>query len=180
MVKSEIAGDGESPVVESEEASIHDSTHSLDSRNGVVVDADREMRIKLYIGQVSIRCHFLSSSRYPLLLNCAIAQVFMGWFWFIPTFHMTHPRRSTGEPTSFRLTRKEVDFPLGIGSHIVDVTVSMEWCAPEADVVCPPTRQDSQDSAEGRGEPTGLGAVLEAAAIGETRDAAAAAAVGDE
>ena len=104
----------------------------------------------------------------------------MGWLWFIPTFHMMHLRSSRKDETTFRLSRKEVDFPLGIGSHIIDVTASMEWCAPETDIVCPPPRQNSEDSAEGRGEPTGLGAALEAAAIGQTQDAVDANAVGNE
>ena len=93
---------------------------------------------------------------------------------------MTHPRSSAGEPTLFRLTRKEVDFPLGIGSHLIDVTVSMEWCASEMDVVCPPTREGSTASAEGKGEPTGLGAALGATAMGQTREAVDAAGVGEE
>ncbi len=57
----------------------------------------------------------------------------MGWFWFIPTFHMPHPIPSSASektaPTHFKLSRKEVDFPLGIGSHLVDVDIEMEWIA---------------------------------------------------
>lgn len=101
----------------------------------------------------------------------------MGWFWLVPSFHLSPSNKAE---TAFRLSRKEVDFPLGIGSHIIDVTASLQWCSPEADVVCPPPRQTSEDSAQGRGEPTGLGAALEAAAMGETRDAANATTVGDE
>lgn len=104
----------------------------------------------------------------------------MGWFWFIPTFHMTHPRSQAQQPTVFRLSRKEVDFPLGIGSHIVDVAVSVEWCASDADVIAPPPRQDSQDSVEGKGDPTGIGAAMHAAAIGETQQAIDATQVGHE
>ena len=54
LVKSKIEGVGESPSIESEEASIHESTHSLSSKDGVVLDAKREVRIKLYMGQVSV------------------------------------------------------------------------------------------------------------------------------
>ena len=104
----------------------------------------------------------------------------MGWFWFIPTFHMTHPRSSAREPTLFRLTRKEVDFPLGVGSHIVDVTVAMEWCPPDADGARPPSRQDSSDSVQGKGDPTGLGAALQAAALGQPSEAVDATTVGEE
>lgn len=104
----------------------------------------------------------------------------MGWFWFIPTFHLPHPRDAAHSPTELRLTRTEIDFPLGVGAHIVDVAVGMEWCAPEADVVGPPARQDSRDSAEGRGDPTGLGASMQAAAVGSAEEAVSAAQVGDE
>ena len=53
LVKSKIEGDGQSPVVESEEASIQDVTHPANHGGGVVVNANREVRVKLYIGQVS-------------------------------------------------------------------------------------------------------------------------------
>ncbi|EDR01925.1 uncharacterized protein LACBIDRAFT_310144 [Laccaria bicolor S238N-H82] len=76
---------------------------------GVVLDAAREVRVKLHMG-----------------------QVFMGWLWFIPTFHMPPPPPSpeTSSPpskTKFVLTRKELDFPVGLGSGIVDVEIEMEW-----------------------------------------------------
>ncbi|KAL0958372.1 hypothetical protein HGRIS_000513 [Hohenbuehelia grisea] len=54
----------------SENNSMYDVTQSLKSEKGIVVDATREVRFKLYMG-----------------------KVFMGWFWFVPTFHM--PRRQT-------------------------------------------------------------------------------------
>ena len=114
------------------------------------------------------------------MIHATTTQVFMGWIWFIPTFHMTHPRAVGQQPTIFRLTRKEIDFPLGIGSHIIDVEVTMEWCAADADIISPPARQDSQDSAEGRGDPSGIGAAIHAAAIGEAQHAADASRVGDE
>ncbi|OBZ78147.1 Phosphatidylinositol 3,4,5-trisphosphate 3-phosphatase and dual-specificity protein phosphatase PTEN [Grifola frondosa] len=64
-------------------------------------------------------------------------EVFMGWFWFIPTFHMPYARSSAKSGTTMLLSKKEIDFPLGIGSHIVDVEVSMEWCSEVADDVDP-------------------------------------------
>lgn len=65
----------------------------------------------------------------------------MGWIWLIPTFHMPHPAPtetnnsnddSSTVPTrtSIRLTRKEVDFPIGLGTGIVDVEISLEWVVP--------------------------------------------------
>ncbi|KAG9075700.1 Telomerase protein component 1 [Ceratobasidium sp. 370] len=63
---------------------------------GVVLDARREVRAKLYMGQVP-----------------------MGWIWFIPAFHL-----ADGETeTTIRLTRKDLDFPLGIGAWIEDVEI---------------------------------------------------------
>ena len=41
------------PSVDSEETSIHDATGILPTTDGVVLNADREVRVKLYIGQVS-------------------------------------------------------------------------------------------------------------------------------
>jgi len=56
----------------------------------------------------------------------------MGWFWFIPTFHILQVPSST--TTLLTLTRKEIDFPIGIGHEIIDVNVSLEWM-PESDTV---------------------------------------------
>ena len=46
----------------------------------------------------------------------------MGWFWIIPAFHI-----GVSESTiKILLRRDEVDFPLGVGSSIVDVEIEME------------------------------------------------------
>lgn len=90
----------------------------------------------------------------------------MGWFWFIPTFHMPHPRQTGQQTATLRLTRQEVDFALGIGSNIVDLEVNLEWCSESADVMSPPERQTSIESREGKGEPAGIAATLEAVAAG--------------
>ncbi|CUA71045.1 hypothetical protein RSOLAG22IIIB_04437 [Rhizoctonia solani] len=63
---------------------------------GVILDARREVRAKLYMGQVP-----------------------MGWMWFIPAFHM--PEGAT--ESTIKLTRKEVDFPLGAGAWIEGVEI---------------------------------------------------------
>lgn len=120
---------------------------------GIILDVCRELRIKLYIG-----------------------QVFMGWLWIIPAFHMPYPRpgqspsSSSAAPTSTKLllTRKDLDFPLGIGAGIIDLQITMEWVAP-AQVVNvveePSARQTSQESREeGTAEPAGAGLI--AAIIG--------------
>ncbi|KAI0674415.1 phosphatases II [Trametes maxima] len=151
-IREKIEAEGRTPAagvdanVESEDTSIYDATQALKGDGGVVLDAHRELRVKLYLG-----------------------QVFMGWFWFVPTFHMPHPRASAGESATLVLTRKEVDFPVGIGSSILDVEVSMEWCSEAADVVSPPVRQGSAESAEGQGEPTSVAATLQAAASGQVQ-----------
>lgn len=132
----------------SEEASLYDATRKLPSDSGVVLEANRELRAKLYMG-----------------------QVFMGWFWFIPTFHMPHPRQDGQMTTTLKLTRQEVDFAIGVGSYIVDLDVNLEWCPESADVISPPERQTSVESQEGRSEPSGLATTLEAVAAGDVAQA---------
>ena len=51
-VKSKIEDDGEGTTIDFEEDSIHDITHTLHDKDGIVVDANREVRVKLYLGQV--------------------------------------------------------------------------------------------------------------------------------
>ena len=85
---------------------------------------------------------------------------------------MPHPRSSTQGATHFLLTRKELDFPLGVGSAIVDVDISLEACEEvEPKIVQPPARQANQESRDdGMGElacittaqPTTAGGVVEA------------------
>ncbi|KAG1731600.1 uncharacterized protein EDB91DRAFT_711989 [Suillus paluster] len=103
--------------IHSSEASINSNTTSIDSisqeaanpkggRDGIIVDADRELRIKFYM-----------------------SQVLMAWTWFIPAFHIVPEMPFS----SFILARDELDFPIGLGNDIVDVEVKIEWCRDEAD-----------------------------------------------
>jgi len=112
-----------------------------------VLDAGREVRVKLYMG-----------------------QIFMCWLWFIPTFHIPQPSSPSDAPkTNFVLTRKELDFPLGVGSSIIDVEISFEWLrASDPEAVQPPARQLSGEST---GEPAGIAATVEAIASGNIGDA---------
>ncbi|OCH93345.1 phosphatases II [Obba rivulosa] len=129
--------------VDCEETSINDTTQAPQLPDGgVILDANREIRAKLYIG-----------------------LVFMGWFWFIPTFHMPHPR-TAGQTATLHLSKAEIDFPLGIGSGIIEVEVSMEWLPESADKLEPPPRQGSAESERGEGEPAGAAALLHAVAAG--------------
>jgi phosphatidylinositol-3,4,5-trisphosphate 3-phosphatase/dual-specificity protein phosphatase PTEN len=125
-------------AVESETTSIMETTQTVNADNGIIVDAGRELRVKLYMG-----------------------QVFMGWIWFIPMFHMAQPAKGI---TRFLLTRKEVDFPLGVGSAIIDVEISLEACE-YTDTVQPPARQTNEESHEHE-EPTGVAGTLQAIQAG--------------
>lgn len=59
-------------------------------------------------------------------------QVFMGWLWFIPCFHLPQPPLPTTSPVKFVLPRSEVDFPLGFGALLLDVEVTLGWTADES------------------------------------------------
>jgi hypothetical protein len=79
---------------------------------GVILDARREVRAKLYMGQVSKLKDALSQTYRTV-------QVPMGWMWFIPAFHMAEGA-SEG---IIQLTRKDVDFPLGVGAWIENIEI---------------------------------------------------------
>ncbi|KAJ7145364.1 phosphatases II [Mycena crocata] len=141
--------DLEADVPASEANSMYDVTQSA-KEHGVVLDAGREVRVKLYMG-----------------------QVFICWLWFVPAFHMPQPPPTGSEQpqrTTFTLTRKEVDFPLGVGSALLDVAIEMEWLqTTDGEAVQPPARQTSADSEkEGTAEPApgGIAATVEAAVGG--------------
>ncbi|KAF9457558.1 phosphatases II [Collybia nuda] len=123
----------------SESNSISDLTQGTSSR-GVILDASREVRVKLYMG-----------------------QVFMGWIWFIPAFHLPERTFASGqETTRFSFTRKEVDFPLGVGSEIISVEICLEWLGErDNEIIHPPARLSSQDEeTQGKtGEPSGITAL---------------------
>jgi len=87
----------------------------------------------------------------------------MGWLWFIPTFHMPQPPPQTASevpaPIHFKLTRKEIDFPVGIGSWIVDLDIEMQWLPLDSRAV-PPARKTTQDEMQGKGSEPVSGGVL--------------------
>lgn len=101
----------------------------------------------------------------------------MGWFWFVPTFHMPPPPNGGSstppEPVKLTLTRKEIDFPLGIGSMLVDVEIPLEWIpSSEAVVEQVPARQTSDEAlVEGDKEPAGFSATVQGVAAGELGEA---------
>jgi len=63
--------------------------------------------------------------------------------------------------TRLILTRKEVDFPIGVGANIIDVEIGLAWVSEkEAEAVHPPS-QTSLDT-----EPKGVPATLQTATEG--------------
>jgi phosphatidylinositol-3,4,5-trisphosphate 3-phosphatase and dual-specificity protein phosphatase PTEN len=92
----------------------------------------------------------------------------MGWFWFIPVFHLPDPSSTGSTSTRFVLSRKEVDFPLGPGEDIIDVAVEMEWLHNQE-----PSNADVQmkdDNGNNSVEPSGLATAAEAVASGGVRE----------
>lgn len=88
-------------------SSVTDLTHVLKeagTEEGIILDSGREVRLKLFMG-----------------------QVFMGWIWFIPAFHVNLPTVEFTKAEQLLFVRKEVDFPIGIGSALLNVEVSMKW-----------------------------------------------------
>jgi len=71
----------------------------------------------------------------------------MGWLWCVPAFHFAEGEKRK----KWKLTRKELDFPLGVGSDIVDVEIDMERVGET--LTEPPARVSSIESRAGKGEP---------------------------
>ncbi|KAF9226378.1 hypothetical protein BS17DRAFT_777148 [Gyrodon lividus] len=68
---------------------------------GILLEANRELRIKLFMG-----------------------EVVLGWVWLIPAFHIPPDSPSS----TLVLTRDDIDFSIGIGKALVDMKVSFVWC----------------------------------------------------
>lgn len=98
----------------------------VDSESGIAVDAAREVRIKLYNAQVGSWVLTVDN-----VSDCSV-QVFMGWLWFIPCFHLPQPPIPTAPPVKFVLPRSELDFPLGFGALLLDVEVTLGWTTDES------------------------------------------------
>jgi phosphatidylinositol-3,4,5-trisphosphate 3-phosphatase/dual-specificity protein phosphatase PTEN len=78
----------------------------------------------------------------------------MGWFWFIPAFHVSQD--ASLSPSTLVLVRKELDFPLGTGAKIIDVEVGLRPCPMED------ARPESRDEKEDRDGVVNIPAELEA------------------
>jgi phosphatidylinositol-3,4,5-trisphosphate 3-phosphatase/dual-specificity protein phosphatase PTEN len=59
----------------------------------------------------------------------------MGWFWFVPTFHI--PDQKRGDKVHLKFRRSEIDFPLGPGYWISEVDVELEWIVDEGHNLSP-------------------------------------------
>jgi len=99
----------------------------------------------------------------------------MGWLWFIPSFHMPQPPLGAAQQenrTKLVLTRKEIDFPLGIGSDIIDVEILMEWLKEsDGEAVQPPARpREDRETVVSHSEPTGLATTMQAATADTLRE----------
>lgn len=94
------------PTSDKRWANLQSKFHSDPVHKGVLLDVDREVKVKLYMG-----------------------QVLLGWFCFVPTFHMPQPSQE-GRKSHLLFIRNDIDFPLGIGGGITDVKIEMEWTIP--------------------------------------------------
>jgi phosphatidylinositol-3,4,5-trisphosphate 3-phosphatase/dual-specificity protein phosphatase PTEN len=99
---------------------------------GIMVDANREIRAKLYMGHVRFAYRHIARTNLTLFSACWYGKIPMGWFWFIPAFHMppfpgsiSHAHEP--ELIHLKLKKSELDFPLTVGSYILDVDVALQW-----------------------------------------------------
>ncbi|KAL4068594.1 hypothetical protein V8B97DRAFT_1973684 [Scleroderma yunnanense] len=76
-------------------------TTGEDNSNEIIIHANRELRLKLFWGQVTL-----------------------GWIWCIPAFHIS-PDSTT---STIVFTCSEIDFAVGMGKALVDVEVQLVWC----------------------------------------------------
>ncbi|KAH8827196.1 phosphatases II [Flagelloscypha sp. PMI_526] len=129
----------------SEQNSIVDVTRDVPiPGKGVVVNAHREVRVKLYYG-----------------------RVFIGWCWFIPVFHLQDAQKG---PTKLVFSQNELDFSFGIGKDILDVEVTMEWAAREATVADPATLSPELDDGRGTAAATAAQAMIYGEGIEGVKD----------
>jgi len=91
---------------------------------------------------------------------------------------MPQPPASSTSTAKLLLSKTEIDFPLGVGSSIIDVEISLEWLKPsDAESVQPPARpsatpQESQlgEGTTGGSEPAGVAATVQSVAAGDFRN----------
>ncbi|KAJ7234611.1 hypothetical protein B0H12DRAFT_1212542 [Mycena haematopus] len=156
-------------VPASEANSMYDVTQSAQERGVVLTPTGKSVSRSTWGRYLTdIQLQSALPLTHPLLGIHLLALVH-------PRFHMPQqPLGSTPQPpTKFTLKRKEVDFPLGVGSALIDVEMEMEWLrTTESEAVQPPARQTSAESVEGeKAEPAGLAATVEALAAGNIADA---------
>lgn len=72
----------------------------------------------------------------------------MTWLWIIPAFLLPPlPTNSSSNPDPVTLTfdKSDCDFPIGLGSDIIDVQMTFQQIMPDTPSE-PPPRQGSEDS----------------------------------
>lgn len=108
-------------------------TETLKSKangEGVPIDANREVRFKIYLG-----------------------KVFMAWFWVIPAFHLPPPTAANAyEPFTLTLAKSDLDFAIGLGSALIEVKVTLQRIPPDEGDGLPKERNSSGHSPVGQTE----------------------------
>ncbi|KAI6032431.1 hypothetical protein EDC04DRAFT_2898130 [Pisolithus marmoratus] len=119
---------GGSPLASSLDSLAYSIIHPSSSDTGcandsgvIIVHADRELRLKLFWGQVGLVMHPTKQSPQ---FSSLMGQATLGCFWFIPAFHIS-PEAASSVAV---FTRPEIDFAIGMGKSLVDVNISMVWC----------------------------------------------------
>lgn len=108
-------------------------TETLKSKangEGVPVDANREVRFKIYMG-----------------------KVFLAWLWIVPAFHLPPPAAANAyEPFTLTLAKSDLDFAIGLGSSLIELKITLQRIAPEEGDGLPKERTSSGDSQVGQTE----------------------------
>jgi phosphatidylinositol-3,4,5-trisphosphate 3-phosphatase and dual-specificity protein phosphatase PTEN len=86
-------------------------------------------------------------------------QLIMGWLWIVPLFHLQQPLSRQGEKTTVLLKQSDVDFPLGYGTLLVDIELTLGWDLDTPDEELP---REPERSASGNEKEPEAGGVLAA------------------
>ena len=108
-----------SPHAPGSPASSDDHVPAAGGAHGIIVDADRELAIKVLLGR--------TGAMHAKLPDIASA----GWAWFIPAFEEPHAKPRPGQRTRVRMGPNEIDFrksgALAVGGEVRAIGVEFEW-----------------------------------------------------
>lgn len=99
----------------------------------------------------------------------------MGWVWFIPCFHLSQSQPVSDTVDDFTLSRTDIDFAMGAGSNIIDITISLQRL-PEQEArvdTQPPARLSDETERKMEGDvvgSTGVLAAVEGVLTGQVKD----------